>query len=94
VNINGISQDLDFLEWEMIMRNMSLLQMDIFGLTETDINFNNKDVLLKVYDATRANRLQVPYTPSTTIDNDYGTIVIWLFTVARTLTVTCSNTMV
>jgi hypothetical protein len=37
--------------------------------------------------------LQVPYAPSTAIDNDYGTIIIQLYTVVKTLTVTYSNAM-
>jgi hypothetical protein len=71
VNINGISQDMNFLEWEMIMRNMSLLQMDVFGLTETDINFNNKEVLSKVYDATRAydQSMQLSYSCSNQLNH-------------------------
>jgi hypothetical protein len=71
VNINGISQDLDFLEWEMIMRNLSLLQMDVFGFTEPDINFHNNSVLSKLYDATKAydQSMQLAYSCSNQLNH-------------------------
>jgi hypothetical protein len=46
VNINGISKQLNWIEWEIIVQTMSTLQINILGLTEPNINFNNKCTLL------------------------------------------------
>jgi hypothetical protein len=48
VNINGISRDLQWLEWETLLKDMYLLQIDIMGVVEPNINFNNYAVLLRL----------------------------------------------
>jgi hypothetical protein len=41
ININGISQDLDWIEWDMMLHSMHALQIDALGVTEPNINFKN-----------------------------------------------------
>jgi exonuclease III len=50
VNINGISKQLNWIEWEIIVQTMSTLQLDMLGLTEPNINFNNKRTLYHLKD--------------------------------------------
>ncbi len=54
INVNGISQDLDWIEWDMILRSMHKLQIDILGITEPNINFKNKHTVNKIYDTAKA----------------------------------------
>lgn len=54
ININGISQDLDWIEWDMTLRSMHKLQIDILGITEPNINFRNKHIVNKIYDTAKA----------------------------------------
>ncbi len=54
ININGISQDLDWIEWDMTLRSMKKLQIDALGITEPNINFKNKHVTNKLYDTAKA----------------------------------------
>jgi hypothetical protein len=46
VNINGISKYVNWIEWDIIVKNMSHLQLDMFGITEPNINFNKKQIEL------------------------------------------------
>jgi hypothetical protein len=50
ININGISKSLDWIEWEVLLRHMTTLQIDALGLTEPNINFKNKDILNRLYE--------------------------------------------
>jgi exonuclease III len=50
VNINGISKDLQWLDWELLLRDMYNLQIDILGVVEPNINFNNHSVMLQLKD--------------------------------------------
>jgi hypothetical protein len=44
ININGISQDLNWIEWDTTLKSMYTLQVNILGITEPNINFKNKKV--------------------------------------------------
>ncbi len=50
ININGISKQLNWLEWDIIVQTMSKLQIDMLGLTEPNINFKHKKTLLNIRD--------------------------------------------
>jgi hypothetical protein len=50
ININGISKQLNWLEWDIIVQTMSKLQIDMLGITEPNINFNHKKTLLQLRD--------------------------------------------
>ncbi len=50
ININGLSKQLNWLEWEIAIQTMSKLQIDMFGLTEPNVNFNNKRTLANLRD--------------------------------------------
>jgi hypothetical protein len=54
ININGISQDLDWIEWDMTLRSMQNLQIDVLGITEPNINFKNQYVTNKLLDTSKA----------------------------------------
>ena len=52
-NINGIAAIYDWIEWDILVRNMNALQVDCFGVTEPNINFTNKEVEFKFKEITR-----------------------------------------
>ncbi len=54
INVNGISQDPDWIEWDTMLRSMHKLQIDILGITEPNINFKNKHIVNKIYDTAKA----------------------------------------
>jgi hypothetical protein len=54
INGNGISQDLDWIEWDMTLQIMHKLQIDILGITELNINLKNKHIVNKIYDTAKA----------------------------------------
>jgi hypothetical protein len=39
ININGISQDLEWIEWDMTLCSIQALQIDILGIAEPNLNF-------------------------------------------------------
>lgn len=48
ININGISKCLDWIESDILVQHMRNLQIDMFGVTEPNINFNNQRVTLQI----------------------------------------------
>ena len=44
INMNGISYTNDYIDWEMILGNLQQMQVDIFGITEPNLDFHNKIV--------------------------------------------------
>jgi hypothetical protein len=42
VNINRICKYLDWIEWDNIFQTLSNLQLNMFGITGPNVNFNNK----------------------------------------------------
>ena len=44
INHNGITYHNDYLEWEMSLAYMMDMQVDIFGITEPNLDFNNRIV--------------------------------------------------
>jgi hypothetical protein len=50
ININGIAKQLDWLEWGTTVKTMYTLQIDMLGVTEPNVNFNNKRTLLHIRD--------------------------------------------
>jgi hypothetical protein len=54
LNINGISKNLDWLEWEILLDKSKNLQIDCMGITEPNINFNNNKVMLSLYEKMKA----------------------------------------
>ncbi len=50
ININGIAKQLDWLEWDSTIQTMYNLQIDTLGVTEPNVNFNNKRTLLQIRD--------------------------------------------
>ena len=43
VNINGIAAIYNWIEWDIMIRNMAEIQADAIGVTEPNINFTNKE---------------------------------------------------
>ena len=41
INLNGITYQNNYLEWEMTIAYLMEMQVDIFGLTEVNLNLNN-----------------------------------------------------
>ena len=41
INLNGITYQNNYLEWEMTLAYLMEMQVDIFGLTEVNLNLNN-----------------------------------------------------
>jgi hypothetical protein len=54
LNINGISKNLDWLEWEILLDKSKNLQLDCMGITEPNINFNNNKVMPSLYEKMKA----------------------------------------
>ncbi len=54
ININGIAQDLNWIEWDTTLRSMYSLQVDILGITEPNINFKNRHVQSTIKDIGKA----------------------------------------
>jgi hypothetical protein len=50
ININGIAKQLDWLEWDTTVKTMYTLQIDMLGVTEPNVNFNNNRTLLQFRD--------------------------------------------
>jgi hypothetical protein len=48
ININGIAKHLDWLEWDTTIKTMYTLQIDMLGVTEPNVNFNNNRTLLQL----------------------------------------------
>ena len=44
INHNGINYHNDYLEWEMSLAYLMDMQVDIFGITEANLDFNNRIV--------------------------------------------------
>ena len=44
INHNGITYNNEYLEWEMSIAYMMDMQVDIFGITEANLDFHNKKV--------------------------------------------------
>ena len=44
INMNGINYNNDYIEWEIILGNLAQLQVDIFGITEPNLDLNNKRI--------------------------------------------------
>ena len=44
INHNGITYHNDYLEWEMSIAYLMDMQVDVFGITEPNLDFNNKIV--------------------------------------------------
>jgi hypothetical protein len=53
VNINGISREMKWLEWETLLNDMYQLQIDVLGVGEPNINFNNYSTMLQLKDITK-----------------------------------------
>jgi hypothetical protein len=64
VNINGISKYVNWIEWDIIVKTMSHLQLDMFGLTEPNINFNNKKIELHLRDIAKATDRNIQLSTS------------------------------
>jgi hypothetical protein len=64
LNINGISKQLDWLEWDIIIQTMSNLQIDMMGLTEPNINFKNKRTMLQLRDIAKKTDRNVQLSAS------------------------------
>ena len=41
INLNGVTYQNNFLEWEMTMAYLMDMQVDVFGLTEINLDLNN-----------------------------------------------------
>ncbi len=48
VNINGLSYSMKWLEWELLLRDSYSLQIDVLGIVEPDVNFNNTATLYQL----------------------------------------------
>ena len=44
INHNGITYNNEFLEWEMSLAYLMDMQVDVFGITEANLDFNNRIV--------------------------------------------------
>jgi adenine C2-methylase RlmN of 23S rRNA A2503 and tRNA A37 len=64
LNINGISKNLDWLEWEILLDKSKNLQIDCMGITEPNINFNNNKVMLSLYEKMKALNRHMQVTVS------------------------------
>ena len=51
--MNGISYNNDYIDWEILLGNMKQMQIDIFGITEPNLDFNNKIVQEKIRGKTK-----------------------------------------
>jgi hypothetical protein len=64
VNINGISKYVNWIEWDIIVKTMSRLQLDMFGLTGPNINFDNKKIELRLRDIAKATDRNIQLSTS------------------------------
>jgi hypothetical protein len=64
ININGISRNLDWIKWEILLRHMNTLQIDALGVTEPNINFKNKKVMLKLYKSMKRHNHHMQFSTS------------------------------
>jgi hypothetical protein len=55
ININGISKTLDWIEWEILLCHMNTLQIDALGVSEPNINFKKKTVMLRLYESMKSH---------------------------------------
>jgi len=53
VNMNGISYTNNYIDWEMILGNLQQMQVDIFGITEPNLDLNNKLVQESIREKTQ-----------------------------------------
>jgi hypothetical protein len=72
ININGIAQDLDWIEWDSTLRSMYSQQIDILGVTEPNINFKNMHVKSKLYDIAKSFERNTQF--STSCSNQLRTV--------------------
>jgi biopolymer transport protein ExbD len=64
INVNGIAQDLDWIEWDMTLQNMYSQQIDVLGITEPNVNFKNMHVKSKLYDIARGFERNTQFSTS------------------------------
>jgi hypothetical protein len=64
ININGISKDLNWIEWDTTLKSMYSLQVDILGITEPNINFKNKRVKSTIIDMSKSFERNVQISTS------------------------------
>jgi exonuclease III len=72
INVNGIAQDLDWIEWDTTLRSMYSQQIDILGVTEPNINFKNMHVKSKLYDIAKSFERNTQF--STSCSNQLRTV--------------------
>jgi hypothetical protein len=64
ININGITKQLDWLEWDSTIKTMYNLQIDMLGVTEPNVNFNNKRTLLHIRDIAKKKEKNIQLATS------------------------------
>jgi hypothetical protein len=82
INVNGISQVLDWIKWDMTLCSTQTLQIDVLCITEPNINFKNKHIVNKIYDTAKAfeQNIQISFSCSNQLNkskkNKGGTMTI------------------
>jgi hypothetical protein len=64
ININGIAQDIEWIEWGMTLKSMYSQQINILGVTEPNINFKNTHVKSKLYDIAKSFKRNIQFSTS------------------------------
>ncbi len=71
VNINGISREMKWLEWETLINDMYQLQIDALGVGEPNINFNNYSTMLQLKEIAKKKdrRIQISHSCSNQLNS-------------------------
>jgi hypothetical protein len=64
ININSISKDLNWIEWDTTLKSMYSFQVDILGITEPNINFKNRRVKSMILDMSKSFERNVQISTS------------------------------
>ena len=55
INMNGVAYHQSYIEWELIQYFLFTLQVDVYGITEVNLDLNNKQVVEQLRQRVRKN---------------------------------------